>query len=69
LNALVKPALALAASVAIVIWIAAFAVPESSVDEKARVKKDPAFELAAWAATDTVPPTSEIIRTLGGSDE
>ena len=69
LNALVKPALALAASVAIVVWIAAFATGKQAEDERVRPKKDPAFELASWAMTDAVPSTSEIIQVLGGSNE
>ena len=69
LNALVKPALALAASIAIVVWIGAFATGEPSSEERTVPKKDPAFELASWAMTGTVPSTSEIIQTLGGSDE
>ena len=68
LKSLVKPALALAASVAIVVWIGALAQGKSD-EEVVRAKKDPAFELASWAASGTVPPTSEIIRVLGGSDE
>ena len=69
LNSLVKPALALAASAAIAIWIGALASQKPSVKEAGRPKKDPAFELASWAASNTVPSTSEIIRVLGGSDE
>jgi len=53
-----RPALALAAGVALVVWTGTLAYTPTA-------ESDPAGKLLEWASTDSSPATSEILETLG----
>ena len=57
-----RPALAIAAALALLVWTAAV------FGRAARATQpEPAFQLAQWAAQDQLPPTGTIVQVLGGS--
>jgi hypothetical protein len=53
-----RPALAIAATIALFCWM-------GSRGETTTTQLEPADQLSAWAAQDTRPPTSAIIAVLG----
>ena len=62
-----RPALAIAATLALVVWAVAFAANSSrspAVGEAARA--EPAFALSTWASRDELPSTADLLDTLGG---
>ncbi len=69
ITSLIKPAFALAASLVVVVWIAAFATGQSSSDQRDVTPTDPTYELSNWAMIGAEPSTDELIRIFGGSNE
>jgi hypothetical protein len=64
-----RPALALAATVALGIWVGALLSAHRPGATAASVQ-DPAFTLARWATADENPPTASILEVLGeGHDD
>jgi hypothetical protein len=61
-----RPVLAVAAAFCLIVWTAGYLVGgrRSATAVEATT---PALTLAAWAATDQLPETSELLRTLGGT--
>ena len=56
-----RPSVALAATMALILWLATpHRAPESSTNTV-----DPTLAVAAWAVSDTVPSTTEFLETLG----
>jgi hypothetical protein len=62
-----RPALAIAASVALVSWLGALA-SRPSEPTAITATEDPASTLARWAMSDERPSTSSILEVLGGTD-
>lgn len=61
-----RPAVAMAAALALVIWGAAWASGGDAAAPKSRV--EPAVILSSWATEDSFPPAAEILQVLGGDD-
>jgi len=59
-----RPALAIAAGVALVSWAGRLASPEPNAPV-AEAQEDPAIVLAGWASNDERPPATQILRVLG----
>ncbi|MCC6524834.1 MAG: hypothetical protein IT373_19420 [Polyangiaceae bacterium] len=68
LVAWLRPALAAAACLGLLGGVAiATSAPSGATPTTASAADDPAFVLAAWAATSERPDTAEILRVLGAS--
>jgi hypothetical protein len=59
-----RPALAIAAGVALVSWVGSLASPEPDAPV-AESQEDPAIVLARWASSDERPSATKILRVLG----
>ena len=59
-----RPALAIAAAVALVPWVASLA-RESGDETQVTTEQDPALVLAHWASQDERPAPSRILEVLG----
>lgn len=62
----IRPALAMAAALAIVIWGAAL-LSNGAQSSTTQQKTDPAYVLSEWASSQERPSTSRIVQVLGGS--
>lgn len=60
-----RPALGLAASLALVTWSVAWMTATKSSSQVTQAS-DPATQLLTWALHDTVPSTTEMYDTFGG---
>lgn len=60
-----RPALAVAAAIALVSWVSAMQSRVSAVT----TADHPANTLLEWAVNDEVPPTSEVLQYLGVQDD
>ena len=58
-----RPTLAVAATLAVAVWVLAYLRPAQATTAVA-----PAAKITAWAWNDEVPATSEILDVLGGND-
>ena len=56
-----RPMLAVAAVLAAVTWTLAWRLGPSPTQVE-----DPAWAVASWAVTEELPPTNELLQTLGG---
>jgi hypothetical protein len=62
-----RPALALAAALALVVWAAALAAGGAArASAPGTTRTEPAFALSAWAMQDELPSTEDVLETLGG---
>jgi hypothetical protein len=61
-----RPVLAVAAAFCLIVWTAGYFVAGRR-SATAVEATPPALSLAAWAATDQLPETSEIFHALGGT--
>ena len=59
-----RPALAIAASVALVSWAGSLVAPKRGTPATQK-QEDPAIVLAQWAGSDERPAPSQILRVLG----
>lgn len=63
-----RPVLAVAAAFCLVVWTAGYWVGHRrTVVAASTSTQSPALTLAAWAASDRIPDSSELFRTLGGN--
>ena len=61
-----RPALALAAGVAIIVWMGAISMRHA---EHAPSREDRVMTLLSWANAPTMPEPSEILATFGGNHD
>ena len=59
-----RPALAIAAAVALVTWVGRLASPEPNV-QLAQTQEDPVVVLATWASSDERPSPAKVLEMLG----
>jgi hypothetical protein len=63
-----RPVLAVAAALCLIVWTAGYLTGGRRTRATAgRSVQSPALTLAAWAANDRVPDSSELFGTLGGN--
>jgi hypothetical protein len=64
-----RPVLAVAAAFCLIVWTAGYFAGgrRSSTASAQSATQAPALRLAAWAANDQIPETSELVGTLGGN--
>lgn len=62
----IRPALAMAAALALVIWGGAL-FSNRTQSSTVQQKIDPAYVLSGWASSQERPSTSRIVQVLGGS--
>jgi hypothetical protein len=62
-----RPVLAVAAALCLIVWTAGYLRSTRAVSSARSTTLPPALTLAAWAATDHIPDSSELFGTLGGN--
>lgn len=64
-----RPALALAAGIALAVWAAALTTgggAPGTGPESTTARLEPAYALSQWALSDELPPTEDVLQVLGG---
>ena len=61
-----RPVLAVAAALCLIVWTAGYLRSSRAVGPARSATMPPALTLAAWAANDRIPDSSELFGILGG---